>query len=716
MKLTEYNEHIRNIKCSEEFKAEMEKKLSLESHETHEYEDSVHGVERAGKFNVSRFAALAAALVIIGGGVGFGIHGIKNIRITNPMYGEEQAESIFPYSELKDLHNGQQVHGDIKWENHNEKITEQLVQSMDSRTGPMSDIQLDTLFEFFDMDEWHSVDPRDMSDRKSNLVIILHPDGYERFTGVYYLFQIYENGDAYFIKYDMSDDSLSNHIVSEYCYMFTEDTFIRYRELLRMNCSDELYSSVKNMNIHYLFCGNMEYNNIESSGLTSDVSDETKNSMKDMILKAVKSSSCSEIDYPEVEYKLNGNFVTVGYDDNTEGAKMNSILVTDRGEMIFYNNNEDAKSLVYDVGTDFYEAMKNLVENNKGTGNYNYEIVQQDIINEIIDENIKAETFISINSPLLMEGINQKYISEAVTAENIEEVKNKMKSVQWEKCDDILAYTDEYKDCVRQFLWGTVCFNDKGLLYNGAEFCYRPANKEDVKELVNMIYSNTDKLSPEMKLMMSLSEGYNFSNLKGSYSALHEVPAEISETGESYYVQSEGTIYIDKSIYGIIAEGEGFELKTNEPRRYCYIEYAADNKVRYDEARGEGESTAHYNGELSNDFHELNYFVMYRGLVNFLGSHLGIDEWECIQDGNESNDTGLINYAFTMTENNIKKTINIFVDEQGKLIEYILIAEDGHTIEKFELHNDCVFDSDDFAMPDTYRLNNIDDPISATNE
>ena len=693
MKRTEYNEHMRNIKCSENFKAKMERMLSDAPQEMHEYEDSVQGVERAKRFNVSRFATLAAALVIVGGGVGMGLKGMKNMRITNPMYGTEQSVSGFPYSELKELHNAQQIHGGINWENHNEEIMEQLVQTFDSRTGDMSNMQLDTLFEFFDMDEWYSVDHKDMSETngKSKLEITLSTDGDKSS----YIFRIFDDGQAYFTK---NGDSSS-----EYCYKFDENTFIRYRELLRMNDNDELYSSVKNKNIHYLFLGNIENYNTERKGFTADISDATNNSMKDMLLDIVKFNSYSEIEFSEVESKLNGKFVCIGYDD-TDGSEFNSIIITDRGELIFCNNNEDVKSFVYDVGTDFYEKMKKLAENNEGTGSHDYEIVQQEIINEIIDKYIREETMICVNSQLLIDGMYQNYISQCVDVENIEEVKDKMKSIQWEKCDNMLAHTDEYKDSVRQYLWETVFFNDKGLLYNDAEFCYRPVNAEDVEELVEMLYSNVKTLSPEMRLMMSLSEGFNFSNVKGSYSAIHEVPTEVSETGESYYVQSKGTIYADKSIYGIIAEGEGYELESNEPRRYCYISYADDDRVCYDEARGEGVSTAHYDGRRENMLHEFDYFGMYKKIVNLLDSHLEFDDWECLNEGYDIgvNDTVVRNYAFTWTEDNIEKTMNVFVDEQGKLIKYNLTDKDGKVTEQFELHDDCVFDSDDFEIPEMY--------------
>jgi hypothetical protein len=221
-----------------------------------------------------------------------------------------------------------------------------------------------------------------------------------------------------------------------------------------------------------------------------------------------------------------------------------------------------------------------------------------------------------------------------------------------------------------------------------------------------MLYNAGFKLlSPEMRLMIVLSEGYNFRTVQGSYSALHEVPLEASETGSRYYVQSEGTIYVDNETGGVMAEGNGTELSSGEERRYAYLKYADIDRVRYDEARGEGLSTAHYDGRIKNVFHEFDYLGLYKEFVRLASEQFEKTDWECIHDPLDSDDGNDNCYAFTWTGDNEKRTINIFVDEQGRLIKYILLDDDGKTLESFELKSDCVFDSDNFEMPDMYEMN-----------
>lgn len=71
MKKNDYRNHLDGIKCSAEFRAEMEKKLSSEP--DGEYTDSVSDIEYAPKVNYHRWSALvASALIIVGiGGLAF---------------------------------------------------------------------------------------------------------------------------------------------------------------------------------------------------------------------------------------------------------------------------------------------------------------------------------------------------------------------------------------------------------------------------------------------------------------------------------------------------------------------------------------------------------------------------------------------------------------------------------------------------------------------
>lgn len=66
----EYRYHLDNVKCSDEFRKKMEKALASEPEKIEEYEDSVSSVERIHTSVFKRYAAMAAALVLVCGAAG----------------------------------------------------------------------------------------------------------------------------------------------------------------------------------------------------------------------------------------------------------------------------------------------------------------------------------------------------------------------------------------------------------------------------------------------------------------------------------------------------------------------------------------------------------------------------------------------------------------------------------------------------------------------
>lgn len=113
MNIKDYNNVINRInpsgKCRE--KSLNVKAVSSSTQGIQEYEYSVQGVERVKKINISHFSALAATLVIIGCGVGFGVYGIKNMHSTNPL--NEEAESVQEFKALQ-LHEPAQYADSLK--------------------------------------------------------------------------------------------------------------------------------------------------------------------------------------------------------------------------------------------------------------------------------------------------------------------------------------------------------------------------------------------------------------------------------------------------------------------------------------------------------------------------------------------------------------------------------------------------------------------------
>ncbi|MBO5163343.1 MAG: hypothetical protein J6B75_02705 [Ruminococcus sp.] len=76
MKKTDYKNHLDKIKCSPEFRAKMEERLSAE--QDGEYADSVSDVERVTKINYHRWTAIAASAALVLGIGGTAVYLAKN--------------------------------------------------------------------------------------------------------------------------------------------------------------------------------------------------------------------------------------------------------------------------------------------------------------------------------------------------------------------------------------------------------------------------------------------------------------------------------------------------------------------------------------------------------------------------------------------------------------------------------------------------------------
>lgn len=723
MKRTQYTEHIEKIKCSDSFREKMERQLSSAPQEVHEYEDSVQGVEPARKFSLTRFGALAAALVVIAGGGVLGYNSMKNIRPDETASSLSQVEGDFPYQEILDLYSSQQVHGTFSWDS-NKKINDDLVEQSDSRIGEMSNAQLSCLFGLFDETEWYSISYKDMADTrgKDNVMFILHPDGYERFTGIYYIFQILENNDAYFIKYNMADDSLADHIVSEYCYQFTEGTFERYRDILRAEDAEDTtiaegdvtvsadepqtppFGSFDSLNVQQIAVS--DFVNYELQVVEREVT-ETANSEIMEILRSFPWDTVPREDANEenMSTDANGNKTAVAIILDTE--KPISILVDSNGRLTTVN--EDGSAIIYDSGTAIYDRIRDITDGLAEVEPFSGEIASQEEIDSLVEENIGSQLYYHISSPLLEEtqGITGGLgIKVMLNKDDTEAIKAKLKSFTWEKGSPFAPYTKGFNDHSREFMWAnsenTIYFSENGLLYNSSK-SYRITAPEDISEIWDMLHENFAEEDPDFRLTESLIKGYDFRNMTGTYKAQFTVPAEVSESGKSFMIDSEGTAYIDKENCGIMLEGSGTVSYNNkaETERYTYLKYP-NGRERYDEARGEGESTAHYNG-FDDLFPMLDYSGLYKQVLLDLNSYYESDSKESIAD--EDNPDGTHTYAFKWLKDKEKTTVNVTVNEQGKIMLYTRINGDGNLINSFALNDDCVFDSDDFAMPDMYEIN-----------
>lgn len=95
MRPNEYDDLLKKIKCSDEFRSRMQEKLSSEPIEMTDYEDSVSGIEVAPRHSWGRFAALAAAFVLVCGAVGGGVYHFNKMKDNPNLIEEDDGASVF---------------------------------------------------------------------------------------------------------------------------------------------------------------------------------------------------------------------------------------------------------------------------------------------------------------------------------------------------------------------------------------------------------------------------------------------------------------------------------------------------------------------------------------------------------------------------------------------------------------------------------------------
>lgn len=120
MRTNDYNDLLKKIKCTDDFRSRMQQKLSSASVETTEYADSVSGTDViTAKHRFGRAAALAAAFVLVCGAVGGGAYHLARINNkTEESTNINTDENASVYSRLKA--NKELYHGDLVFKQDSE--------------------------------------------------------------------------------------------------------------------------------------------------------------------------------------------------------------------------------------------------------------------------------------------------------------------------------------------------------------------------------------------------------------------------------------------------------------------------------------------------------------------------------------------------------------------------------------------------------------------
>ena len=119
MKMDEYKKTLDDVNCSDDFRNKMEKLLSQPAQQTKEseYADSVSSVEPAPRRNWGKFAAIAAAAVLVAGGIGGGAYyRYSQLEAENKIWQADQLVST-PFGEIAEMEFKLRTAGDDEYMN-----------------------------------------------------------------------------------------------------------------------------------------------------------------------------------------------------------------------------------------------------------------------------------------------------------------------------------------------------------------------------------------------------------------------------------------------------------------------------------------------------------------------------------------------------------------------------------------------------------------------
>ena len=380
---------------------------------------------------------------------------------------------------------------------------------------------------------------------------------------------------------------------------------------------------------------------------------------------------------------MESNVIYFGFYSGDD-SELTAFWVTDDDRVFAPLNNEEQMLRQYDPVPGFYEEMKNIIEGNIKTGNQTFEIAEQEDINIFIDENVSDKINISklsdiMTPPAEYRGEDFMLTSNEIQLDDLDAVKEKMKSMQWEKCDVVFPYTEENANIEKQISWmnggNILFFTDKGLLYTPEE-CYRAANQDEANELLDMLYANIDKADPKFRMAAQLTEGCKFRNFSCQFDIRFNVPAEASIIDDGHWLATYGDYYFDNETGEIMYSGRAVTSnEVTDPvefdpafRKFVYRKYP-DGKEFYEEKMQDGTVTAHYEG-----YDDLFPIFDYAGLYKKILKDIYVfdeNEEDVMPYVDEDNGVNGHTYTFLLNGKQTRDTeLGVGIDNQGRLQRY----------------------------------------------
>ena len=225
MRQKEYNDLLSKIKCSDDFRKRMQEKLSAEPVDTSDYEDIVSGTEViTAKHRRNKFAAMAAAVVLICGVAGGGAYHFANMPDNDENIEQDIEDDGTIYSHLKA--NIDKCGMDVTLCLYDTGS----VYLCGSTIMGYPDCEPDKFFEYMDnFDMRNEVEEGDILETSESLKVVFADDDYT----IAYIFEIYANGDCKWTEKHGEDERTTYHsfvdgekVYMELLKMFTDETVV----------------------------------------------------------------------------------------------------------------------------------------------------------------------------------------------------------------------------------------------------------------------------------------------------------------------------------------------------------------------------------------------------------------------------------------------------------------------------------------------------------
>lgn len=244
MRPNDYNDLLKKIKCTDDFRSRMQEKLSSPSIEVTEYEDSVSGTDViTAKHRFGRAAALAAAFVLVCGAVGGGAYYLARINNkTEESTNINTDEKASVYSRLK-----------ANKDCYNAEI--RLWEDLSGDIYSKSNIDKDKIFEYLDhFDMSKGIEADDFTSTLRGIKIFFNGTD-DKAKGVTYSFELFDNGELRLTEKVKSEERVSYHsyvdgqrVFNDILYMLVDDeeAIAEFEKVTNKELENEITNGFKN--------------------------------------------------------------------------------------------------------------------------------------------------------------------------------------------------------------------------------------------------------------------------------------------------------------------------------------------------------------------------------------------------------------------------------------------------------------------------------------